>query len=141
MSERDSKGRFLPGNTLGRPVHPIEWRLRREDRKFIIGMIRRFSFMKLQDLQEYSKNNKDIIVIEALFLRHYADAIKDGSLNFLKLILNYLGIVEMKALAIQEIDKIENEQDDEIKELNLSREEKIMMLDKYRAIIDEETNG
>lgn len=137
MSNRDEFGRFLPGNTAARNKGSIDAKLRREDRKFIISLLRKFTFMKLYDLQDYARNNSDIIVIEAMLIKEYSEAIKHGNINFLKLIFNYLGVVELKAMAIQEVDKI-NKDDDEIRELNLTKEEKILLLEKYRELIEEE---
>lgn len=137
MSNRDEFGRFVPGNKAAKNRGSVEAALRKEDRKIIIGFLRRFSFMRLYDLESYAKDNDDITVIEAMLIKCYGESIKDGNINFLKLIFNYLGVVELKAMAIHEVDKINND-DEDIKEFDLSKEEKILLLDKYRELIEDD---
>lgn len=137
MAERNERGHFLPGNKVAsKKLSKIELQLRREDRKFIIGLIRKLAFMSIHDLKKIDDSNMS--VIEGLLVKHFVISLTKGDLNYLKLILNYLGIVEIKAMALQEVDKLQNPEDDEIKELNLSKEEKMWMLDKYREIIESE---
>lgn len=139
MAERNERGHFLPGNKVAsKKLSKIELQLRREDRKMIIGFVRKYAFMTVDDLKKCTKNPDGLMVIEGILIKHFTESLTRGDLNFLKLILNYLGIVEIRAMAIQEVDKLQNEEDDEIKELNLSKEEKMWMLDKYREIIESE---
>lgn len=139
MAERDARGLFLPGNQMaGKKASAIELKLRREDRRVIIGFIRKYAFMTVFELRKCTENLDALMVIEGILVKHFVHSLTKGDLNFLKLILNYLGIVEIKAMAIQEVDKLQDENDDDIKDLNLTKEEKIWMLDKYREIIESE---
>lgn len=139
MAERNERGHFLPGNQVAsKKPSAVEMQMRREDRRVIIGLIRKLAFMSVSDLKIHAKESHDISVIEGMMITHFVQSLTKGDLNYLKLILNYLGIVEIKAMAIQEVDKMQDPEDDEIKELNLSKEEKIWMLDKYREIIESE---
>lgn len=138
MAERNERGHFLPGNKVAaKKLSKVELQLRREDRRVIIGFIRKYAFMTVVDLKKCVENVDSLMVVEGILVKHFVDSLMKGDLNFLKLILNYLGIVEIRAMAIQEVDKLQNE-DDDIKELNLSKEEKMWMLDKYREIIESE---
>ena len=138
MAERDARGFFLPGNKVAaKKLSKTELQMRKEDRKLIVGLVRKYAFMTVSELKKCTENLDDLMVIEGMMIKHFVDSLMNGDLNFLKLILNYLGIVEIRAMAIQEVDKLNNDQDDEIKELNLTKEEKFYLLDKYKEIIEE----
>ena len=139
MSDRDARGLFIKGNQIAKnKASSFELKLRKEDRRIIIGLIRKYAFMTISELRRCTENLDALMVIEGLIVKHYVDSLAKGDLNFLKLILNYLGIVEIKAMAIQEVDKLQDDSDEDIKDLNLSKDEKLYMLNKYKEIIESE---
>lgn len=138
QEDRDHKGRFIKGNTASEGKDAF-WRLRRADRKVIYGYVRKFGFMTIDNLAEMSSNT-DLNAIEGMIVKNFVDGLKEGNLSFLKYVLNLFGIVEVRAMAIHEVDRLneENEQDQEIKDLNLSKDEKLLLIDKFKELIENE---
>lgn len=141
MADRGPDGRFLPGN-LASEGKDAFWRLRRADRKIIYGYIRKYGFMPINELIKIpSDPNIEINAIEGMIIKNFAEGLKEGNLNFLKYILNLFGIVEVKAMAIHEVDKLNQDPESaEIKELNLTKEEKLLLVDKFKDLIEQEEN-
>lgn len=134
---RDEKGRFGKGNKFQKSEIS---ELRKIGAKELIKLMDQFGAKGLQQLQAYSTDRMQAMITakEAAIIRFWIELIKKGDVARMKLLMNIYGIpTEIKAVAVKDMNELGFEMDLEERDVtpDLSKEEKLDMIEKYKAII------
>lgn len=155
MSEdiRDKKGRFTPGNPGGALKQPHESKievltdvselqddvstLRRSGYKRILQKFKNLSQMPLSEFQRQANMIDRNTVEDLAFMQFFRKMVEQGDVNRMRFYFATYGIpTELKAIAVQDLDGVLKNQQDEQYNLELSDEESLLMLDKMKKLIE-----
>lgn len=134
---RDEKGRFAKGNTYQRSEIA---ELRKLGAKDLLKLMDQFGAKGLQQLQAYSSDRMQSMITakEAAIIRFWIELIKKGDVARMKLLFNVYGIpTEIKAVAVKDLTDLDFDMEVQERDItpDLSKEEKLDMIEKYKAII------
>lgn len=115
--------------------------LLKQDRVIIYDIIKKFLFMPLPQLKTFTYDTKNLTAVEALVIRGLVNGLESGDLDALKYFLGVFGVVELKAIAVTEFDKLHDSNDPETKNLNLTKTERLEMIERFKKIVDSEPDG
>lgn len=134
---RDEKGRFLKGNKFSKSEIG---ELRKMGAKELLKLMDQFGSKGLQQLQAYSTDRMQAMITtkEAAIIRFWIELIKKGDIGRMKLLFNIYGIpTEIKAVAIKDLSELDMEMDFPERDAapELSKDEKLDMIEKYKALV------
>jgi hypothetical protein len=151
---KDSKGRFAPGNPGGALKKSKEERalsvnsegdledellLIEQNSKYrVLKKFKNMAQMTLQEFEDLYKLKTRINLEEAAFMQFFKKMIEQGDVHRMRFYFATYGIpTELKAIAVQEMDKLSDEPKNVNEpEQDLTDEEKIIMLDKMKSLIE-----
>lgn len=141
---RDKGGKFSkgnPGGALKKPVDDDILALRNRGNRELTRLFDMYGNMPLAQLKSFMTEEAQTRLNgkHAAMIKFWSKLLSDGDVQRMKLMLNMYGIVtDLKAIAVQDLDgvlKKQNESDDE--KIDLTKEEKLLMLEKAKSIIIE----
>ena len=97
--------------------------------------------LTLREFEDMAQNPGRLTVRDATFIKFFTEAMKRGDVQRMKFIFDVARIpTDLKAIAIQDLNSLVNETEDDGPKVVLSAEDKLLMLDRAKQIILDNIN-